>query len=566
MSEALMAEQLKLAGLQKKDAALAAPRKRLHSKYDPWKEAEAQLPENPDPDRVLIVFGAGLGYAVRLMLDRKLTVIWIEPEQELLQEGLRILDFTEELKSGRLRIAQSIDAANIHEWRLSNQSVSFWSHRAFLTPSLAALKGKTEFLLNRHSVNQATLARFEKVWSVNLCANLIHLQSAHSVKRLFGLHRGLPAVVVGAGPSLTDSLESLKESRTKAVYIAVDTAVRVLRHAGIDPDYIVTVDPQPVNRVFLEGYAGQASIVLDPTVSHHSARYASKSRVYVTSTPFQLGRLFGLMLAEEPGELAFGGSVSTNAYDLARRMGCDPVYLVGQDLAFSDGQVHARGAALEERLSWKEGRSWRREMHNFQQLTAIEPLTVEDLRGGLSQTNGKLAIFFRWFEARFEADLREGLQIVNCTPRGALFANVRHGSLTELTRDVQVKQPESIEESRNAPMLRARVTEMVESLRAIDGAYVSAWKVAGSERIRALERLGETLRRTPELELMGNTAQRAIQSLGHGGAPDDSVVELHEALHRGCRLLLRGLGRVERILRDREALRNSGESPQTPAQ
>jgi hypothetical protein len=81
--------------------------------------------------------------------------------------------------------------------------------------------------------------------------------------------------------------------------------------------------------------------------------------------------------------------VSTNAYDLARKMGCNPVFLVGQDLAFSDGQVHARGAALEERLSWKESRVNRREMHNYAQLTAITPLAVEDLRGGLSQTNGQ---------------------------------------------------------------------------------------------------------------------------------------------------------------------------------
>jgi hypothetical protein len=85
-----------------------------------------------------------------------------------------------------------------------------------------------------------------------------------------------------------------------------DTAVRVLSHAGIDPDYIVTVDPQPVNRVFLEGYRGKARIVLDPTVSHHTAKYAARNPVHVTATPFQLGRLFAAMLGEEPGEISFG--------------------------------------------------------------------------------------------------------------------------------------------------------------------------------------------------------------------------------------------------------------------
>lgn len=177
----------------------------------------------------------------------------------MLQEGLGLLDFREELRSRRLRIGVSIDSPQIEQWRLSNENVAFWSHRSFLTPELSVKRGRAEFLLNRQSVNHATLARFERLWAVNLCGNLISLRSAQPVKNLFGAHVDCAAVVIGAGPSLTDSLTDLASVRGRAVFVAVDTAVRVLAHAGIDPDYIVTVDPQPVNRVFLEGYRGRAS-------------------------------------------------------------------------------------------------------------------------------------------------------------------------------------------------------------------------------------------------------------------------------------------------------------------
>jgi hypothetical protein len=566
MNDAAFQEQLRLVGLHEASASRGASAavKRLHSKYDPWKEARAQLPQDVDPSRIVLVFGAGLGYVIRLMLDRGISVVWVETDQSLLVEGLRLIDFRVELQSGQLRIAQAVESKQIDEWRLSNKSVTFWSHRVFLTPDLAQLKGKCEFLLNRQSVNQATLARFERIWAVNLCANLITLQNGRPVKDLFGAHKGSPAVVIGAGPSLTDSLAELARARRRAVFVAVDTAVRVLSHAGIDPDYIVTVDPQPVNRVFLEGYRGKARIVLDPTVSHHTAKYAARNPVHVTATPFQLGRLFAAMLGEEPGEISFGGSVSTNAYDLARKMGCNPVFLVGQDLAFSDGQVHARGAALEERLSWKESRVNRREMHNYAQLTAITPLAVEDLRGGLSQTNGKLTIFYRWFEARFETDQKSGLKTVNCTRRGALFRSARQGSLDELKEDLPTANP-ATNGVRKPHSVLAAVRLVKERLESINAGYYSAWNSAKEERLAELDELGLRLRQMPELELLGNTAQSAIQRLSNAEG-DEAIESLHRALHEGCDLLVRRLHRVLRILRDQEEPGSSAGSPRTPAQ
>ena len=47
------------------------------------------------------------------------------------------------------------------------------------------------------------------------------------------------------------------------------------------------------------------------------------------------------------GGLPMSGSVSTVAFGLARLLGCSPIVLVGQDLAYSGGRTHAAGTGYE---------------------------------------------------------------------------------------------------------------------------------------------------------------------------------------------------------------------------
>ena len=42
------------------------------------------------------------------------------------------------------------------------------------------------------------------------------------------------------------------------------------------------------------------------------------------------------------------GSVLTTAYDLAVKLGCDPIVFIGADLAYTDAQPYCRGTVYEE--------------------------------------------------------------------------------------------------------------------------------------------------------------------------------------------------------------------------
>ena len=444
----LLKEQLELCGLELspgKPVQLEVTRdglftlkhggKYLHSKYSPAKEAERMVAEIPreNDSQLIVFFGGGLGYAVSLYLDRfPNPMLWIEPDMELLQAALNITDFREHLRTGHLSIFAGTptedDLDRLFKEKRNEQTVFAW-HRATFEPGSAYVLSKElcERHLNRKDVNFATLTKFEKVWSKNLISNLPVIARARPVSRLFNLFPDTPTLVCGAGPSLSRSIPELKKIRNDCLLIAVDTALRVLTAHGIDPDIIMSVDPQALNSYYLEGYEGRGIFVVDPTTSYLSLRHIEPNRIFYTDSPFPLAKHFYSLMGEEPGTIAFGGSVSTNAYDLAQKLGAKEVFLFGQDLSFTGKQAHARGAVLEERLNLKENRLFRRELHNYRQLSALPVRYLPAIGGGETQTNDKLIIFHRWFSERAPRDIQFGVAVQNCSAAGAYLEGVPHG-------------------------------------------------------------------------------------------------------------------------------------------
>ncbi len=560
--EALRQEQWDLAGL-KDGGREETVRKRLHSKYDPWAEAKRQVADFQSAS-ICVLFGAGLGYVVRLILDRGTDCVWFETDSRILRESLGTLDFRQDLREGRLRIFQEAVSEEILAELFRGRTIgeiSFFSHRGFLTDSLSELLRKVEFFLNKKGVNAATLARFDSVWARNLCENLCVLYRGRPVRTLFGIHKNVPAVVIGAGPSLNDSMEDLVRVRRKAIVVCVDTALRILEQAGIDPDYVVTVDPQPVNRCYLEGYEGKALIVTEPTASRFALRLVDAERLRFFWSPFALARLLFDASGGAPGEIAFGGSVSTNAYDFARKLGCDPVYVIGQDLSFSDGQVHAKGAVLEERLNWKEARTFRREMHNQMQRTALPTVLIPAMHKPYEHTNEKLVIFYRWLERRFRRDVQEGMSVINATARGARFDGIPRGDLLQLLSRDDIGSASREENAGHAVDLALLVQGMEQVLSRLERTRIALssaterWERVPQKRDEIIMEMEEFLRADMEiLNVLGNATQGAVLKITEGAVGSGDALSLYQALQLAAERYAKWLGRSLRIMRARHSI------------
>jgi hypothetical protein len=412
----------------------------LHSRQDPIKESfrlSQELP-NTDTERIYLYLGAGLGYIIQESLrDRKtISGVWLEADPFILKYALTYLDFSNLFKLDRL----SILLAPITEGDLylnfkgrSTVPVSFIPHRGSLTWNEEAynrLRYIGESFFHKKDVNLATLVRFEKIWTKNMIQNITEVGRLHPISKIFGIAQGCPILVAGAGPSLSESLDEIIKYRERFILIAVDTALHVLYQNGIDPDLVYSVDPQFINSFYLEGYDGKSGIVFDPTSTYLSPRLEVGFRKgFFTTTPFPLTKILQDLSKVEIGSIPFGGSVSTNAISLARLMGGSSLYMVGQDLSFSDGLAHAKGAVLEERLNWKETRRNRRELHNYRQLTALPKHWETSLSGSKVQTNEKLIIFRNWFQENCK-------DVINLTKKGILISGLTNSSIEkEFTRD-----------------------------------------------------------------------------------------------------------------------------------
>ncbi len=416
------------------EVALEGKKIYVHSKFDPVTEARRFLADlNPADYDLFIVLGFGFGYHIEELAGRtgaEANVLVIEKDPAMIRAALESRDLAGVLASSRVRILISPgeDAIAAALRGASTRRVAILTHRGShrLDPEYYHnMRRVAKSYLSTKEVNIATLAKFERTWGVNIARNIVRIIRCPGANVFFSGFSGLPAIVVAAGPSLSESVGFIRDNAGKALIVAVDTAYGVLRKAGIEPHFCVSVDPQMVNARYFEGtLPGRTVLVADPT-SHPSAFRLFGGRAAVSGMAFEMLRWIENVTGAK-GEIAHGGSVSTNAYDFARQTGASPVVLVGQDLAFTGGRAHVRGSYLDEQVRNRAGRLYTAETFNRFQLTALPKIFVEAIGGGRAHTNQKMMIFLSWFEKRNDPGL------INASAGGARMHGVKHMPAGEL--------------------------------------------------------------------------------------------------------------------------------------
>lgn len=406
----------------------------IHSRIDPVKEAMRFCAELHSVDFDLIVIaGFGFAYHIEEVLRRAFRdtlVLVLEKNVLVVKLACAHRDLTHVFFDPRFMLVLNPTEENIAVTLRgkSTRRTSFLLHRGMhqTDPEYYANQLKVaRSYLSTKEVNIATLAKFEKTWMRNIARNVGFLADLPGASVFFGAFVGIPAIVVGAGPSLLESISFIKKNSSKAIIVAVDTSYAILRKHGIEPHFCITVDPQSINARYFEGDTRSRTILVADPSSHPSVFKLFKGRKVRASTAFPMMKWID-DLCGDGGEIAHGGSVSTNAYDFAKRIGSSPVVLVGQDLAFTKGYAHARGSYLDEQVHLRTTRFFTPEMFNRRQLTALPKIYVDGIDGTKVHTNQKMLIFLSWFERRGDPHL------VNATRAGARIKGVKHISEEEI--------------------------------------------------------------------------------------------------------------------------------------
>jgi len=175
--------------------------------------------------------------------------------------------------------------------------------------------------------------------------NFDNLQEKYSMKNLKGKFANVPAVVVGAGPSMEEFIKYAKEYdlENKALIIACDASLRRLLKEGIRPHFVTRCE-RKLTGIF-------DGVTRDETKDIFYVAYPWTDREFFNlfDESFIVYRGNGVCNWTGYDHLQVNGGVSSAnaALELAWELGCKDVVLTGIDLCFVGDKSHVGGTKVE---------------------------------------------------------------------------------------------------------------------------------------------------------------------------------------------------------------------------
>jgi hypothetical protein len=236
--------------------------------------------------------------------------------------------------------------------------------------------------------------------------------------------------VLAAGPSLDDVAAILPELARRLVVVCVDTALRTTLRAGVEPDFVIVVDPQYWNARHLDRCQSPGSVLVAEAAVWPAVLRFSSRLTALCSSIYPLGRYVEDRLGPPRGALGAGGSVATTAWDFARILGCAPVYMAGLDLSFPGGRTHARASLFEQRSLSDGTRLAPSATAAFQAMRGGRPFQAPSNDGGLVTSDERLSLYSTWFSRK--AGAHPEAPTFNLSARGLSIPGLAPASQADL--------------------------------------------------------------------------------------------------------------------------------------
>ena len=408
----------------------------LHSSRAPRREAAKLFTKELPRADILILQGFAMGYHAEEYLKlRSSGEIWIiEPDIPLFLAVCAARDISPLLKNPRvtLLLDPKVNTLEALAGNLPDKTMAVAKIRSVYEKDRGYYQDVDRTIggiLARREINKNTLKRFGALWVRNLFHNLPLLARARGVWRLEGIFQDLPVLILAAGPSLEELLPLLKYLKERVVIVAVDTALYALSRAGIDPDFLVVVDPQFLNSRHLDGLTCSGSFLVADSSTHPRIFRSRPRGVFFSESPFPLGKAVegGTDIR---GRLGAGGSVATAAWEVARHGGAGEIYCGGLDLGFPDNQTHQKDSFFERRALYSTGRLHTLERAGFMALRDGVTYRGENNSGGRTLSDRRMEVYAQWFESRAAA--QDAPPAWNLSPRGIALKGIPHKPAEEL--------------------------------------------------------------------------------------------------------------------------------------
>lgn len=339
---------------------------------NPLEDVEKQLQElNLKNAKIAVFLGFGLGYEVdyfaRNMAEKLGTqrIIIVERDMELFKTALAMFNYVPMMYDKNIKLLVGVEEDKLfttiekilHEpnnifyikamkpvYHLS----SFRLHREYYMKVISALKESTLYVLSFYGNSpHDSLIGVE-----NMLANVNEIVRNPGINLLYDKFKDRPAVVVATGPSLNKNKHLLKGLENRALIIAADASLRILLDMGIKPHIVTSLEREEETVGLLEGFTEKevenVYLAACPVVQPRMYEVYPGPRIIVYRN-FDHFRWLNV----ERGILPIKHSAGNMAFKVAEALGCNPIILIGQDLAYSrDGKTHAAGTLYGDEQSY----------------------------------------------------------------------------------------------------------------------------------------------------------------------------------------------------------------------
>ena len=404
-------------------------------------------------------------------------------------------------------------------------------------------------------MRENTFRRFEPEWAAHLLRTLPDLPGNVPINELRDTFKGRPGVVVGAGPSLDQNIETLAALQNRAVICAVNSSLLPLDRAGIRPHLCAVAESQPgIVRQF-EGVRclGDVTVVPGPHVNPGVYEQPARRFLPALAKAGTAGEWLHHVLRAK-SDLLGGGSVSCLAFRLLDFLGCDPIILVGQDCAHGANSAHAEGSVtadsthevMTEPSPRGDGmlRVWNKEHDHYRD----DIYWMVEGWGGIGKvlTPAALNVYRMWFESA--ALQHQDRRLINATEGGARIDGWEEHHLADVVGWYQDEfDAERIISDAVVAAEPIRAQPLIDALRGELDGLPALVETARKTRehvggvIDAFDEVKERLHHAPLLGAFGTSTQKEVDMIPKDNAPfvalqtiyqriEDQSVVMHDAV------------------------------------
>lgn len=332
----------------------------IHSTYDVEREFFRMFSSVDKNAERVVIFGFSIGKCIDYICNNfknlnNITII--EPDLNIFKvmlNSINISELTERVGKITFIINKSKEEATEILWDCLNNKLTEKVELVYNIPYRSLYPEYFEYVINmvtskirEYLLNISTDEIFRFKWAENIIKNNKH--SVPLLVELSGKFKDIPVILVSAGPSLNYNIQYLKQINDKSIIFALGSAIKILDSNGIVPHFRLAFDGSEAERNVFKNIDTKASTLIFSDMLNYNIvnEYKGNKLRMVLNTDY-ISQYIQYKVYGNNNIFDSGFSVANVALDVVLKLGFEKIIFLGQDLCYTEGNVHAKGTWRQE--------------------------------------------------------------------------------------------------------------------------------------------------------------------------------------------------------------------------